>query len=1124
MLVVFAVLGGLTAFVQPTLLPEQLLPSASLPRWFLSPIVIGQALQTIDCDLRAVFASDPTHVWVTGALMFVARSDDGGATWTREAVRDPRFDVSPAQNAPAQNAPAQNAPAQDAPPQEAPSQNAPNQPPPARRNRSKMKSMLDLFEGTAHAAVPPTAPEPAQKSITPQPSSLPPTAYPSTAQGSTTGPPLPVGQGVDADLNSRPDFVAIGSWEGATRIVADDAYPYRRIDADAVWTRNEYPIMNPRDVRGFLPGAQIQGVASILEDGGGTLWISPGGLLREASEKLLNPTPFFWTPKNMLFTVSATGSIRREKVGTGGVADLSVETGGTRIRGFYFTNERQGWAVGEGGLILRTTDGGVNWPPQVSGTGATLRSAFFLEDGQHGWAVGDQGTVLGTSNGGGRWVPLTRPRIPGSRAAKDATVRPWHLPAPWYWLSLLAFGLVIRPARRPGNVVGPKVQESIANLFVTDRPVEDPRNDRLNLNALALGLSRFLRNDATSAPLTVAVTGGWGSGKSSLMKLLETDLGRFHFRPVWFNAWHYQKERHMLAGLLQAIRLQAVPDWWTREGVQFRFRLLAARSWQFWSLVAAVAFLLAMSVVFELRVHDNYSSLDRAWKAFFDAIKQAKSGQLNAALHLLGTKGSGLGLAAGLLSMFETLRRGVRAFGIDPGALLAGVSGTTKPSDLSAKTTFRQKFAAEFDTVTKALGVRKMIIFVDDLDRCRPQRVVETLEAVNFVVSSGDCFVVFGMAPERVIPCIALSFKAVAAEAGGFSAITAPGTTAAKTTSTFQQARETRALFARDYLDKLINIEIPVPAPNDEQAGALLADEGPVPPPTPPNAVAAKTPKTLATRARDAIRAIVSNKRLVSSVVLGGLVFGAVVLGVRAGLNMTAIQEPWPVITDQKDGKEAPGPNTTATLQPGSAPAPQYPGAQPAPLHRPERTGQAPVVVGDPTVVNTTPVIAIVVVLVLGFVAWILVNRRQDPVVKDSKTFKDALQMWKVLVHQRRTTPRSLKRFVNRVRYLAMNQRGETTTEDPQAPPGADAQAPAPALDRKENSIDDPSLVAVATIHELRGDDFVRSWDQQLAEALKDESVKKTWNAHIAEFKTTDAALREAARRYTLQAASVRTN
>src|SRR5216110_3339458 len=114
-------------------------------------------------------------------------------------------------------------------------------------------------------------------------------------------------------------------------------------------------------------------------------------------------------------------------------------------------------------------------------------------------------------------------------------------------------------------------------------------------------------------------------------------------------------------------------------------------------------------------------------------------------------------LASGsALTLASTLRRGLTAFGVSPTTLLAGVAKSTRVADLEAKTSFRQRFAAQLHDVARALGARSMIVFIDDLDRCRPEQMVDLLEAVNFVVSSGDVYVVLGMAPSRVEPCIAL--------------------------------------------------------------------------------------------------------------------------------------------------------------------------------------------------------------------------------------------------------------------------------------------------------------------------------------------------------------------------------
>jgi photosystem II stability/assembly factor-like uncharacterized protein len=68
-----------------------------------------------------------------------------------------------------------------------------------------------------------------------------------------------------------------------------------------------------------------------------------------------------------------------------------------------FWDAQSGLAVGDGGTILRTTDGGRRWTPQASGTTNALWSVTFL-DAQTGWAVGTGGTILRTKDGGQRWT------------------------------------------------------------------------------------------------------------------------------------------------------------------------------------------------------------------------------------------------------------------------------------------------------------------------------------------------------------------------------------------------------------------------------------------------------------------------------------------------------------------------------------------------------------------------------------------------------------------------------------------------------------------------------------------------------------------------------------------------
>lgn len=102
-------------------------------------------------------------------------------------------------------------------------------------------------------------------------------------------------------------------------------------------------------------------------------------------------------------TVGDNGSIQEVRLGFG--SNVSARTSGTtqRLNAVYLFDLDNGWAVGEGGTILRTANGGGSWTRQTSNTTANLRGVHFL-DANRGAAVGDGGVIVTTRNGGTNWT------------------------------------------------------------------------------------------------------------------------------------------------------------------------------------------------------------------------------------------------------------------------------------------------------------------------------------------------------------------------------------------------------------------------------------------------------------------------------------------------------------------------------------------------------------------------------------------------------------------------------------------------------------------------------------------------------------------------------------------------
>lgn len=69
----------------------------------------------------------------------------------------------------------------------------------------------------------------------------------------------------------------------------------------------------------------------------------------------------------------------------------------------FFINSTVGWIAGDGGKILKSTDGGTTWTPQISGKTSRIKSIHFATT-EVGWAVGMFDGILKTTDGGTTWT------------------------------------------------------------------------------------------------------------------------------------------------------------------------------------------------------------------------------------------------------------------------------------------------------------------------------------------------------------------------------------------------------------------------------------------------------------------------------------------------------------------------------------------------------------------------------------------------------------------------------------------------------------------------------------------------------------------------------------------------
>ncbi len=540
-------------------------------------------------------------------------------------------------------------------------------------------------------------------------------------------------------------------------------------------------------------------------------------------------------------------------------------------------------------------------------------------------------------------------------------------PAPLAYIIIGILGLMVLIVISVKEISDPVNSNNIVEHFASDAPISIASRDCLGFNRIARSISQFLRNEKTTPPLTIAVTGQWGCGKSSLMQLLASDLKEHRIRPVWLNAWHHQNESQFLYGLLNAIRSQGIPSIFSGAHLLFRMKLLISRIKHepFYALILAA--LLAIPIGFLSAVEKG--SLPTNWFTVWLA-KENWAMLATTALPFLWGLSNLSGEKLTKLAAGKFKQRLMRL--------------TSSKIDLQSAAGLRDQFVREFRHLCNAVGISTLTVFIDDLDRCSEKRVMDVLETVNFLVSSGKCIVVFGMDREPVERAIGNYYGASYKDAEG----------------------EELIHFARRYLEKLVNIEVPVPVAKGE-----------------------KTIDLVAPKSKEKIRPMRFLKSSISILLLIIFFSFSLYFGAEFGKIVSKIDVESNVALPASRDKR-PGDANETVDKTGTAP---FDGVS---IIKEQESKKA----------NHTytfgPLIFLFVLA--GFLTFENHRHRRRVLVFDSEDFTHAIHDWILLMGHRNSTPRRIKRFVNRARFLTMRLRND-----------------------RESGITENDLVTMTGLHEL---------------------------------------------------------
>jgi formylglycine-generating enzyme required for sulfatase activity len=275
--------------------------------------------------------------------------------------------------------------------------------------------------------------------------------------------------------------------------------------------------------------------------------------------------------------------------------------------------------------------------------------------------------------------------------------------------------------------------------ILSDQPADE---DRLNFAPYAKTLADIIADGSVQTPLTIGIFGTWGSGKTSLMTMIKRrlDVLRREQRragqeeiicphlTVWFNAWLYSQDqalwRALVLRVLAEVRRVRGSDPATRKKLNKLVRQLqqAAAPLELGSLSITAA----------------------------DLLSEEGSGSARITLALQ----PGLDLLENVAQAHEEGELAAAR------ALRDQVQQTTADQEqerVEALERFRQQFK---DLVAKTvMPYGYLVVFVDDLDRCLPDKAVEVLEAIRLFFDVEGCIFCLGIDRDVIERGIRLKYR-----------------------------------------------------------------------------------------------------------------------------------------------------------------------------------------------------------------------------------------------------------------------------------------------------------------------------------------------------------------------------
>ena len=265
--------------------------------------------------------------------------------------------------------------------------------------------------------------------------------------------------------------------------------------------------------------------------------------------------------------------------------------------------------------------------------------------------------------------------------------------------------------------------------IVNDQPTD---KDALDFTPYVETLADIIQTGNT--PLTIGVFGTWGSGKTSLMRMVKKQLPG-DFTIAWFDAWKYDKEESLWRAFLLCV-LSALKETASNQG-------------------------------------KPVEEFDKLQSLLYHEMEIEKVGGVTIDLAKLGgVAAKGLAqLSLSFIPGLSTLTKLMEE--LQSGAVKSVDEATAAIRRERTKIYIEQiQFLEQFQSKFKGLVQEhvypnRLVVFVDDLDRCLPEKAIEVLEAIKLFLDAENCIFVLGLDQEVIARGIEMKYKELGARQDG---------------------------------------------------------------------------------------------------------------------------------------------------------------------------------------------------------------------------------------------------------------------------------------------------------------------------------------------------------------------